>query len=207
MKNTCTRFTFILLPTQWSVKCFLGQGASNDVRVWEPQTWGSWNKWTIMSCQHMNKDIKYEMGFLGIKIHSSQLPHQTVIYNSPYYPCFMMVYSRNVNEVTRAKGRQKWTDLHMVMHDIWQILWYSSAHPREPGLRKWSKEVRRGPDHLFLLWVAVRRTEAKMLHFSPGTVAVTDEPGSEAPDTATSRANLILKWQYILLFHTFALPL
>lgn len=209
MKNTCTRSTFILLPTQWRVKCFLGQVVSNDVRVWEPQTWGSWNEWTIMICQHANKDIKYEVGFLGIKIHTSQFPQQMVIYNSPNYPCLTMVCSRNVNEGTRAKRRQKWTDLHKVMHNmmIWHTLQYSSTHPRQPGLRKRGK-VRKEPDHLFLLRVAVWRTgEAKMLHFSPGGVAVTNKPALDPPDTATSRANLIFKWQCILLFHTCALPL
>lgn len=90
-----------------------------------------------MGCQHVNKDIKNKMGFLGIKIHTSQFPQQMVIYNSLNYLCLMMVYSRNVNEGTRAKGRQKWTDLHMVMHDmIRHTLRYSSAHPKESGLGK-----------------------------------------------------------------------
>lgn len=118
MKNTCTRSTFMLLPTQGRVKCFLGQGVSNDVRVWEPETWGSWNKWNIMIRQHVNKDIKEEMGFLGIRIHTSQFPQRTVIYNSPNYPCLVMVYSRNVNEGTRVKRRQKWTDLHTVTYNM-----------------------------------------------------------------------------------------
>lgn len=147
-------------------------------------------------------------GILGIETHTSQFPQQMVIYDSPNYPCLMMVYSRNVNERTIVKERQKWTDLHMAKQNTWHILQYSSAHQRHPGLGKLGKEVRREPDHLFLLWAAVwRMGETKMLHFSPGRVAGTDEPGSGPPDTATSRANLIFKWQCILLFHTFVLPL
>lgn len=71
-----------------------------------------------MSCQHVNKDINYDMRLLGFKIHTSQFPEQTVIYDSPNYPCLMMVCSRNINEGTRAKGRQNWADLHMDMHDM-----------------------------------------------------------------------------------------
>jgi len=186
----CIRYTSILLPTQWRIKYLLGQDVSTDVRVWEPQTWGSWNKWTIMICQHVNKDVKYEMGFLGIKIPTLQCPQQTVICNSPNYPCLLMVYSRSVSEGTRAKRRQKWTDLHMVTHNItiWYTLQYSSTHPREPGLGKWGK-ARKGPDHLFLLWVAVWGIgEAKTLHFGPGRVVVTDKPASDPPETAASEA-------------------